>query len=49
MARRTGTATALGGRKDGEVDAFLIPCSASPSQDYGGWVLLNGAAGHALP
>ena len=49
VARRTGTATALGGRLDGEVDAFLILLlSVAVSQDYGGWVLLIGAARYAL-
>jgi len=49
VARRTGTATALGGRMDGEVDAFLILLlSIAVSQDYGGWVLLIGAARYAL-
>src|SRR5437764_1731165 len=37
VARRTGTATALGGRIDSEVDAFLILLlSVVVSQDYGG-------------
>jgi hypothetical protein len=31
VARRTGTATALGARLDGEVDAFLILLLSSPS------------------
>jgi len=49
VARRTGTATALGGRMDGEVDAFLILLlSVAVSQDYGSWVLLIGAARYAL-
>jgi phosphatidylglycerophosphate synthase len=49
VARRTGTATPLGGRLDGEVDAFLILLlSITVSQDYGSWVLLIGAARHAL-
>jgi phosphatidylglycerophosphate synthase len=49
VARRTGTATALGGRMDGEVDAFLILLlSIAVSQDYGGWVLIIGAARYAL-
>jgi phosphatidylglycerophosphate synthase len=49
VARWTGTATALGGRMDGEVDAFLILLlSIAVSQDYGGWVLLIGAARYAL-
>ena len=49
VARRTGTATPLGGRLDGEVDAFLILLlSIYVSQDYGSWVLLIGAARYLL-
>jgi phosphatidylglycerophosphate synthase len=49
VARRTGTATSLGARIDGEVDAFLILLlSIYVSQDYGGWVLAIGAARYAL-
>jgi phosphatidylglycerophosphate synthase len=49
VARRTGTATSLGGRIDGEVDAFLILLlSIVVSQAYGGWVLVIGAARYAL-
>ncbi|HTA10553.1 MAG TPA: CDP-alcohol phosphatidyltransferase family protein, partial [Streptosporangiaceae bacterium] len=49
VARRTGTATPLGGRLDGEVDAFLILLlSIAVSQVYGSWVLLIGAARYAL-
>ena len=49
VARRTGTATPLGGRLDGEVDAFLILLlSIIVSQDYGVWVLAIGAARYAL-
>src|SRR6266480_1411923 len=49
VARRTGTATRLGARLDGEVDAFLIlVLSIAVSQDYGGWVLAIGAARYAL-
>jgi phosphatidylglycerophosphate synthase len=49
VARRTGTATPLGGRLDGEVDAFLILLlSIIVSRDYGGWVLAIGAARYAL-
>src|SRR5262245_10431609 len=49
VARRTGTATPLGARLDGEVDAFLILLlSIAVSQDYGGWVLIIGAARYAL-
>ena len=45
VARRTGTATPLGGRLDGEADAFLILLlSIFVAQDYGGWVLAIGAA-----
>ncbi len=49
VARRTGTVTPLGGRIDGEVDAFLILLlSIAVSQDYGSWVLAIGAARYAL-
>ena len=49
VARRTGTATPLGGRLDGEVDAFLILLlSIAVSRDYGGWVLAIGAARYAF-
>jgi phosphatidylglycerophosphate synthase len=49
VARRTGTATPLGARIDGEVDAFLILLlSIVVSQDYGSWVLVIGAARYAL-
>ena len=49
VARRTGTATPLGARFDGEADAFLILLlSIAVSQDYGGWVLVIGAARYAL-
>src|SRR6266849_11145314 len=49
VARRTGTATPLGARIDGEVDAFLILLlSIYVSRDYGSWVLLIGAARYAL-
>jgi phosphatidylglycerophosphate synthase len=49
VARRTGTATALGGRIDAETDAFLILLlSIAVSEDYGGWVLAIGAARYAL-
>ncbi|HSZ99621.1 MAG TPA: CDP-alcohol phosphatidyltransferase family protein [Streptosporangiaceae bacterium] len=49
VARRTGTATPLGGRLDGEVDAFLILLlSIAVSQVYGSWVLVIGAARYAL-
>ena len=49
VARRTGTATPLGARFDGEADAFLILLlSITVSRDYGSWVLLIGAARYAL-
>src|SRR5215469_14954199 len=49
VARRTGTATPLGARFDGEVDAFLILLlSIVVSQAYGSWVLVIGAARYAL-
>ena len=49
VARRTGTATVLGARLDGEVDAFLILLlSIAVSRDYGRWVLAIGAARYAL-
>ena len=49
VARRTGTATPLGARLDGEVDAFLILLlSIVVSRDYGSWVLIIGAARYAL-
>src|SRR5450755_3429487 len=45
VARRTGTATPLGARFDGEVDAFLILIlSIVVSEHYGSWVLIIGAA-----
>jgi phosphatidylglycerophosphate synthase len=45
LARRTGTATALGARFDGEVDAFLIlALSVYVAAGYGAWVLAIGAA-----
>jgi phosphatidylglycerophosphate synthase len=49
VARRTGTATPLGARIDGECDAFLILLlSIAVSRDYGSWVLVIGAARYAL-
>src|SRR5215470_15542693 len=49
VARRTGTATPLGARIDGEADAFLIlVLSIFVSQAYGSWVLAIGAARYAL-
>jgi phosphatidylglycerophosphate synthase len=45
LARRTGTATALGARFDGEVDAFLIlALSLYVAPACGAWVLAIGAA-----
>ena len=45
LARRTGTATALGARFDGEVDAFLIlALSVYVAPAFGAWVLAIGAA-----
>ena len=45
VARRTGTATALGARFDGEVDAFLIlALSVYVAPAFGAWVLAIGAA-----
>jgi phosphatidylglycerophosphate synthase len=45
VARRTGTATALGARFDGEVDAFLIlALSVHVAPACGAWVLAIGAA-----
>jgi phosphatidylglycerophosphate synthase len=45
VARRTGTATALGARFDGEVDAFLIlALSVHAAPTYGAWVLGIGGA-----
>ena len=49
VARRTGTATPLGARMDGEADAFLILLlSIAVSQHYGSWVLAIGAARYVL-
>ena len=45
VARRTGTASGLGARFDGEIDAFLIfALSMYVAQAIGAWVLLIGAA-----
>jgi phosphatidylglycerophosphate synthase len=45
LARRTGTASALGARFDGEVDAFLIlALSVYVAPASGAWVLAIGAA-----
>jgi phosphatidylglycerophosphate synthase len=49
VARRTGTATPLGARLDGEVDAFLILLlSIFVSEKSGSWVLVIGAARYVL-
>src|SRR5262249_46651658 len=49
VARRTGTATRLGARFDGEVDAFLIlVLSVAVSRDFGGWVLAIGLMRYAF-
>ena len=49
VARRTGLATALGARFDGEVDAFLIlALSVYVAPAYGAWVLAIGAARYAF-
>ena len=49
VARRTGTASALGARLDGEVDAFLIlALSVEVAPSAGGWVLAIGAARYAF-
>jgi phosphatidylglycerophosphate synthase len=48
VARRTGTASAYGGRLDGEADAFLIlVLSAFVAQDFGAWVLSMGIIRYA--
>jgi phosphatidylglycerophosphate synthase len=45
VARRTGTASGLGARFDGEADAFLIlALSVYVAPAYGAWVLAIGAA-----
>ncbi len=49
IARRTGTATALGARFDMEVDASLIlVLSVAVTGSAGGWVLAIGAARYAF-
>ena len=49
VARRTGTASALGARFDGEVDAFLIlVLSVYVARSSGGWVLSIGAARYSF-
>src|SRR4051794_37887957 len=49
LARRTNTASALGARMDGEVDAFLIlALSVEVAASAGYWVLAIGAARYAF-
>ena len=49
VARRTGTATALGARFDGEVDALLIlALCVYVAPAHGAWVLAGGAARYAF-
>jgi phosphatidylglycerophosphate synthase len=49
VARRTGTASALGARFDMEVDAFLIlVLSVSAARAFGGWPLAIGAMRYAF-
>ena len=49
VARRTGTASPLGARFDGEVDAFLIlVLSVYVARSAGAWVLAIGAARYAF-
>ncbi|HEX6444454.1 MAG TPA: CDP-alcohol phosphatidyltransferase family protein [Streptosporangiales bacterium] len=49
VARRTATVSRLGGRFDGEVDAFLIlVLSVEVSRYYGGWVLAIGIVRYAF-
>jgi phosphatidylglycerophosphate synthase len=49
VARRTGTASELGGHLDGEVDAFLIlVLSVYVARSAGVWVLAIGAARYAF-
>ncbi|MDR7255503.1 phosphatidylglycerophosphate synthase [Nocardioides sp. BE266] len=48
VARRTGTASAFGGRIDGEADAFLIlVLSVFVARDAGVWVLAMGVVRYA--
>ena len=48
VARRTGTASAFGGRIDGEADAFLIlVLSAYVAREAGAWVLALGLVRYA--
>lgn len=49
VARRTGTASAFGGRLDGEADAFvMLVLSAYVATTVGGWVLAIGLARYAF-
>jgi phosphatidylglycerophosphate synthase len=49
IARRTGTASALGASFDGEVDAFLmLALSVEAARSAGDWVLAIGAARYAF-
>ncbi len=49
VARRTGSASALGGRLDGEVDAFLMLVLSVRAADLAGaWVLAIGLARYAF-
>src|SRR4029453_10608942 len=49
LARRTRTASALGAKLDGEVDAFLIlVLSIEVAPTVGSWVLLIGLARYAF-
>lgn len=49
VARRTGTASALGARFDGEIDAFLIlVLSVYVARSTGAWVLAIGLARYAF-
>jgi phosphatidylglycerophosphate synthase len=49
VARRTGTASALGARMDGEVDAFLIlVLSVFVARSFGVWVIAIGAMRYAF-
>ena len=49
VARRTGTASKLGARMDGEVDAFLIlVLSVFVARSFGEWVLAIGAMRYAF-
>jgi phosphatidylglycerophosphate synthase len=49
IARRTGTASSLGARFDGEVDAYLIlVLSVRLSVDFGWWVVVAGVTRYAF-